>query len=273
LHNEALKNKQKQNNDQEDFNKLNNTCNDESKNISNNNNNNNNIEEEDEISSIEKQKKILEKENAVDEESVDLLAKNLCESWMEEFRKIEKINSNKNQNNKKFDNINKKIELEKIEEVESLDDDDDDDDDDDSFNNNNNNNDNNEVDDDDENGDKQYEDEVRSDDAEEENGIEEINNDDHDNNNTKTNENNINVNKQEEYRDKIEFKSKVLNRNELILLMDKLPKLLNVNAQQKHHGRICFGLVGYPNVGKSSVINTILSVSKSTHGFCFYYYF
>lgn len=58
-----------------------------------------------------------------------------------------------------------------------------------------------------------------------------------------------------------------MNRQELILLLELLPLKLNIKAMdQKNKGRICIGMVGYPNVGKSSVINTIMGVSKSTHG-------
>mmetsp|Transcript_21545 Transcript_21545/g.31305 ORF Transcript_21545/g.31305 Transcript_21545/m.31305 type:complete len:753 (-) Transcript_21545:167-2425(-) len=58
----------------------------------------------------------------------------------------------------------------------------------------------------------------------------------------------------------------VLTREELIHLMSNLPGSLGVQPQQRHRGRVCVGLVGFPNVGKSSVINSILGVSKSSHG-------
>lgn len=64
----------------------------------------------------------------------------------------------------------------------------------------------------------------------------------------------------------INRRCRVLTREELILLMTLLPKKLNISAQARHQHRACIGLVGYPNVGKSSVINTILGVSKSSHG-------
>jgi hypothetical protein len=58
----------------------------------------------------------------------------------------------------------------------------------------------------------------------------------------------------------------VLNRQELIYFLSELPKSLGIVAQSRHRGHLCVGLVGFPNVGKSSVINTILGVSKSSHG-------
>lgn len=60
--------------------------------------------------------------------------------------------------------------------------------------------------------------------------------------------------------------SKVLSRVELIELLGMLSKKLGIVGQRKHDGRYCIGMVGYPNVGKSSVINTLLCVSKSNHG-------
>jgi ribosome biogenesis GTPase A len=58
----------------------------------------------------------------------------------------------------------------------------------------------------------------------------------------------------------------VLTRRELILLLTELPPKLHLVPQDRHQGRICVGMLGYPNVGKSSAINTILAVSKSSHG-------
>ncbi len=60
--------------------------------------------------------------------------------------------------------------------------------------------------------------------------------------------------------------SRVLTRTELITLFTELPRRLGLMPQQHHRGRTCIGLVGFPNVGKSSVINTVLGVSKSSHG-------
>ena len=70
----------------------------------------------------------------------------------------------------------------------------------------------------------------------------------------------------QEYQDIIRRRCRVLTREELIFLMTILPPKLNIANDAKNLGRTCVGLIGYPNVGKSSVINTILGVSKSTHG-------
>ncbi len=59
---------------------------------------------------------------------------------------------------------------------------------------------------------------------------------------------------------------KVLTRAELLYFFVTLPSEFGINAQEKHHGRICIGMVGYPNVGKSSVINSIMGNSKASHG-------
>lgn len=64
----------------------------------------------------------------------------------------------------------------------------------------------------------------------------------------------------------IRITSKLLNREQLISFLSILPEKFGISPQDKHKGKVCIGMVGYPNVGKSSVINTILGVSKSTHG-------
>ena len=66
--------------------------------------------------------------------------------------------------------------------------------------------------------------------------------------------------------EKLRRRARVLTRSELILLLTDLPVRLHLAAQPRHQGRICVGMLGYPNVGKSSAINTILAVSKSSHG-------
>ncbi len=66
--------------------------------------------------------------------------------------------------------------------------------------------------------------------------------------------------------ERIKCRSKVLNRDEMILLLQLIPAFLGIQPQPRHGDRVCIGMLGYPNVGKSSVINTLLGVSKSTHG-------
>jgi hypothetical protein len=66
--------------------------------------------------------------------------------------------------------------------------------------------------------------------------------------------------------DKLRRRTRVLTRRELIMLLTELPPKLHLVPQDRHQGRICVGMLGYPNVGKSSAINTILAVSKSSHG-------
>ena len=61
-------------------------------------------------------------------------------------------------------------------------------------------------------------------------------------------------------------RTRILSRSELVYLLISITSLLEVTPQSRHGGRVCVGLVGYPNVGKSSVINTLLGVSKSSHG-------
>ena len=69
-----------------------------------------------------------------------------------------------------------------------------------------------------------------------------------------------------EREDKERRRARVLTRRELIMLLTELPARMNLKPQEKHSGRICVGMLGYPNVGKSSCINSILGVSKSSHG-------
>ena len=61
-------------------------------------------------------------------------------------------------------------------------------------------------------------------------------------------------------------RGRVLTRRELVFILSAISSRLELSPQPRHNGRICVGLVGYPNVGKSSVINTILGVSKMSHG-------
>jgi large subunit GTPase 1 len=61
-------------------------------------------------------------------------------------------------------------------------------------------------------------------------------------------------------------RSRILTRAELVILLQELPLRLELQPQERHGNRACVGMVGFPNVGKSSCINSIMGVSKSTHG-------
>lgn len=66
--------------------------------------------------------------------------------------------------------------------------------------------------------------------------------------------------------DILNLRSRIYSRDELILILNLLPLKLKIQPKESNHGRVCAGLVGFPNVGKSSVINTILGVTRSSHG-------
>ena len=66
--------------------------------------------------------------------------------------------------------------------------------------------------------------------------------------------------------DILKLRSRIYSRDELILILNLLTLKLKIQPKESNHGRVCAGLVGFPNVGKSSVINTILGVTRSSHG-------
>ena len=69
-----------------------------------------------------------------------------------------------------------------------------------------------------------------------------------------------------EYEERLRRVSRVLTRNDLELLLNLLPRQLGLQPQERHKDRICVGMLGFPNVGKSSVINTLMSASRAVHG-------
>ena len=56
------------------------------------------------------------------------------------------------------------------------------------------------------------------------------------------------------------MRSKILNREELLELLSCYSTMLNIQPQVRYENRVCVGMIGFPNVGKSSVINTLLGV-------------
>ncbi len=64
----------------------------------------------------------------------------------------------------------------------------------------------------------------------------------------------------------LQRRCRVLSRAELVLTLQLIPKFLQKTPSERHQGRMCVGLIGFPNVGKSSCINSMLAVSKMSHG-------
>ncbi|KAL7578644.1 hypothetical protein ACA910_009787 [Epithemia clementina (nom. ined.)] len=58
----------------------------------------------------------------------------------------------------------------------------------------------------------------------------------------------------------------LLNRQELMEAMMKFARQHDCQPDARYDNRIQFGMVGFPNVGKSSVINVLMGSSKHTHG-------
>ncbi|KAK1742978.1 Ras GTPase, GNL1-like [Skeletonema marinoi] len=57
-----------------------------------------------------------------------------------------------------------------------------------------------------------------------------------------------------------------LTREELIDTLDSFAKSHGCEPEEKFDNRIQYGMVGFPNVGKSSVINVLVGSSKAIHG-------
>ena len=59
----------------------------------------------------------------------------------------------------------------------------------------------------------------------------------------------------------------MLNRHQLQSALDAFALRHNIKKDPRYSDRIQFGMVGFPNVGKSSVINVLVGSSKHAHGF------
>lgn len=57
-----------------------------------------------------------------------------------------------------------------------------------------------------------------------------------------------------------------LSKEQLLHALDSFAKSHGCTPDEKYDNRIQYGLVGFPNVGKSSVINVLMGSSKSIHG-------
>lgn len=63
--------------------------------------------------------------------------------------------------------------------------------------------------------------------------------------------------------DNVSVRSKMLNRIELLAYLSYYSQEI---YPEKENYKTTIGMVGYPNVGKSSVINALLGVRKGIHG-------
>ena len=59
---------------------------------------------------------------------------------------------------------------------------------------------------------------------------------------------------------------RMLNRLEMCVELERLARTLGVPDPSRNGGRACVGMVGYPNVGKSSLINVLVGATPLSHG-------
>lgn len=59
---------------------------------------------------------------------------------------------------------------------------------------------------------------------------------------------------------------RVLDRHEMCVELERLARTLGAPNPARNAGRACVGMVGYPNVGKSSLINVLVGATPLSHG-------
>ena len=59
---------------------------------------------------------------------------------------------------------------------------------------------------------------------------------------------------------------RILDRHEMRVELERLARTLGKPDPARNAGRACVGMVGYPNVGKSSLINVLVGATPLSHG-------